>query len=147
MDHRVVGSGCKRAPWSLTSNPRLHSLGHPTPLLPASRVANRSNCFSLVLPFLLLSPPLLAFIPTLFCPRNTPTVVGLGGLLSWTNTSADGAHSSLTPGVWSREMAAASESGHAQLWGGAAEGWLAVASGVPSISLTPNTHGPAARFC
>lgn len=78
---------------------------------------------------------------------------GLGGLLSGTNTSAGRAHSSLTPGICSGAMAAAAESGEAQLRCGATEGWLpAPTEGglmhprcIPT--LTPNTHGPVARSC
>ena len=86
--------------------------------------------------------------------QGGPQIFGLGGLLSHMDTFAYKAYSSLTAGIWSREMAAASESGDTQLPCGPAKGWLPAptdgqgdASGVLSLpTLTPNTQGPAAHF-
>lgn len=74
---------------------------------------------------------------------------GLGGLLSGTNTSAGRAHSSLTPGVCSGEMAAAAESGEAQLRCGTAEGWLpAPTEGwADAPQMHPHPHPKHTRPC
>lgn len=66
-------------------------------------------------PCLYLFLLLFYFVPDTLAGEGRPAISGLAGLLSLVDTSARSAHSSLTAGTWSREMAAATESGEAQL--------------------------------